>query len=323
MHYAFLSLTAASLGWVSWFCGRQVLFPSVTGPVAEYPEYPYVRSPSLEDVPANYGYFHFQQPLLATEIHVDHKWIAIPSVSDNQPNVFSSTTYNFENGANAYMGSQVVKEGFWMFAKMKGKFIFSVWDTRGGKPTWIGSNCGPFGGEGTGAHCILTLDIKPFVKYSVRVRFIGHYGDGDHWVGTVTDPLTGSIHTIGTLVHPGPQGFGKIAVRGMLTAFQEWFTANGCTGQAYAAVAQYGPWLNGAVTPTQVLARYKPNHCFTSDVTGCVPNDGCGFPRLYMRGGGYTKRSTITGQALWGGSADEISQIEVASNTTFSERVIV
>merc|ERR1712228_379055 len=91
--------------------------------------------------------------------------------------------------------------------------------------------------------------------YTLRVSMSD---DRRKMTGYITDASTGSKTTIGTLVYPdfnGYEGFGLIAQQA--AAFQEYFLATGCDGQALSAVGLIGPYFhNRSIVPSSATPDY-------------------------------------------------------------------
>ena len=144
--------------------------------------------------------------------------------------------------------------------------LFSCWDASATVQTgWVPNTpgyCERFGGEGTGAHCIVPITLRPGVRYAVRVAFAGAVEvrprlspggvllqaathacfrgalqvagvAGAAWAGTITDLSTQAVTPIGTLFHPsvpGHLGYGNLTIAA--ADFQEYFLSTGCPAQA-------------------------------------------------------------------------------------------
>jgi hypothetical protein len=81
--------------------------------------------------------------------------------------------------------------------------------------------CKRFGGEGTGAHCIIPVTLVQGREYDVVVEFVGRTSNngvmGSAWRGTITDVAANVTTVIGTLFHPdynGAQGYGLMTIDG-------------------------------------------------------------------------------------------------------------
>mmetsp|Transcript_57614 Transcript_57614/g.166799 ORF Transcript_57614/g.166799 Transcript_57614/m.166799 type:complete len:703 (+) Transcript_57614:102-2210(+) len=246
---------------------------------------------------------------LAEDMEVDHIWIRMPEASETNGNaIFASTQYWFESGVGGYFGTQVWREGTLTseFAHRGGRreikrAIFSCWDADDEHQTgWVGENCERFGGEGTGAKCSIPYDFLPGRRYTMRMELEGHRADGDMWTGYITDVASATRTKIGTLLMPSRppyQGLGKLLTRS--AAFLEYFRARGCEDQAFSSVGLIGPYFaNRTIQPLQAYAAYAPD-CSAADVTACIPEYGCGAPRVLMTAGGATRRTSTPMQQLW------------------------
>jgi len=263
--------------------------------------------------PATYAHYVTDE-LTSDDIQVDHVWVRIPRADETSGNaVFASMQYYFEANVGGYFGTQAWREGATdllgatIGADETHQVIFSVWDAdEDHKVSWDGSGCGRFGGEGTGSHCRLHYPLREGVRYTLRVSKTGNSSQGVGWTGTITDPETGAVSTVGTLILPhykGYQGFGQFATRG--DAFLEYFLATGCDGQPVGSVGLFGPYFNER---TSVALQAMPDYagpCLYNDVSDCIPGHGCGRPRVLMTAGGTTNRTTEKGETLWPEEAQE------------------
>lgn len=75
---------------------------------------------------------------------------------------------------SGYMGTQA-----WRLSNgsMTYRALFSCWDASATEQTgWVPGApgyCERFGGEGTGSHCIVPVELRQGVRYAVRVEFAG------------------------------------------------------------------------------------------------------------------------------------------------------
>ena len=109
-------------------------------------------------------------------------------------------------GPGGYMGLQAWLDG----SSMTYRALFSCWDYSAkvqtgwvtGEPGFEGF-CERFGGEGTGAHCIIPVQLEQGAQYTVRVEYAGRHKDsGNLWRGLFIDVGTNTTTVIGTLLHP-------------------------------------------------------------------------------------------------------------------------
>lgn len=188
--------------------------------------------------------------------------------------------------------------------------LFSCWDASDSVETsWIDGApgyCERFGGEGTGSHCIIPVELQQGVVYEVVVAFAGHVKSGgvsgNAWAGSFVDTSTNTSTPIGTLFHPdfnGYQGYGMMQIAG--AHFQEYFLSSDCSGQAHSEIGLVGPFLTPAgtatiVAPSQAVANYAGN-CTFDNVGGSAP----GFPQhsVLLQAGGTVKRITPANVPLW------------------------
>ena len=273
---------------------------TVSGPMREAGPGAYAHDTSAADV--------------SDDVAVDHVWEHIPTPNETVGNaVFASMQFWFENGVGGYFGTQVWREGandqrgHTVRADETKRVIFSVWDAPGGggRVGWRGANCGRFGGEGVGSHCLAPYAFIGGAAYTVRVRYVGHNGTGDWWAASVADVRSGSAPVdFGELWLPDTPsqqanrtGFGRLQTKA--AAFQEYFEATGCDGQATSSVGLIGPrWQKGNLAPSQAYAEYTS--CKFSDVGSCIYGAGCGPLRVLLTAGGLAKRKhTNESQPLW------------------------
>ena len=286
---------------------RQVEWQDTT--VIQWPDDEAASTPRVHG-PGTYAHYT-SEAALADDVAVYHIWETIPTPSEKEGNaVFASMQYWFENGVGGYFGTQVWREGAIdqlgriVRANETHRVIFSVWDAPGGqKVGWRGAGCGRFGGEGVGSHCLIPYPLREGDAFYLRVRMDYRNGTGTFWTGSVTDMKGGTAPLdFGSLflpdVTPGKQGFGRMKTKA--AAFQEYFEATGCQGQALSSVGLVGPWWqNNTITPTQAYADYAKN-CSFSDVGSCIYGAGCGKLRVLLTAGGATKRKHVnTSEPLW------------------------
>jgi hypothetical protein len=228
-------------------------------------------------------------------------WAELPGADETHGNaIFGSTQMWFENGVGGYYGTQSWRNAD---ATMSHKALFSVRDASATVMTgWVGPNCARFGGEGTGAHCMIDLDLVAGVVYTVRLAAAGRNASGAMWTGSVRDGRTNATQTIGTLFLPTAPGDNRIDYGDLTVAaasFQEWFMADGCDGQARAGVGLIGPaFSNGSILASAATGDYAGG-CPHSDVTANIPGIGSGRPYAYMLGGGAVARTIPAGTPLW------------------------
>merc|ERR1719203_242422 len=119
-------------------------------------------------------YTYKEGDITSDDLEVDHVWVTIPSAAESEGNaVFASTVFHFESeGVGGYLGTQVWRPTVFDSGKMEThQAIFSAWDKDDThKVGWVGDNCGRFGGEGTGSHCMLDFKFKQGQRYTVRIK---------------------------------------------------------------------------------------------------------------------------------------------------------
>ena len=248
------------------------------------------------------AYVHYSLPPgTATDVEMGYVWAVLPGPGETHGNaVFGSTQMWFENGVGGYFGTQSWRNAD---ASLSHKALFSIWDYSASVATgWVGPNCARFGGEGTGSHCLVDIDLVAGAVYTVRLAAAGSNASGAFWAGTVRDGRTNATAAIGTLFTPTPPGDNRIgygALKVAAASFEEWFEADGCDGQALAGVGLVGPrFNNGSVVASAASGDYAGD-CAHSDVTADIPGVGSGPGFAYMVGGGDTVRTTPAGTPLW------------------------
>jgi cathepsin X len=248
------------------------------------------------------GYVHYTLPAgTATDVEMSYVWAVLPGPSETRGNaVFGSTQMWFENGVGGYYGTQSWRNAD---GSMTHKALFSIWDASASVATgWVGPNCARFGGEGTGSHCLVDIDLVAGAVYTVRLAAAGFNASGAFWAGTVRDGRTNATTAIGTLFTPTPPGDNRVgygALKVAAASFEEWFEADGCDGQARAGVGLIGPRFdNGSVVASGASGDYAGD-CAHSDVSADIPGVGQGKGFAYMLGGGNTARTIPAGTPLW------------------------
>ena len=249
-------------------------------------------------------YAHYVLPSVpggATDIEHAVVWTTEPGPSETHGNaVFAATQMWHTTGPGGYMGTQRFLDT--SSGKMMSKAIFSMWDASASVMTgWRGPNCERFGGEGTGAHCIIDYPLVTNDTYIVKVAEHGFNASGRFWQGTVTDMRSNEVKVIGELFHPNfngsVSGYGPLQVAA--ASFIEFFLADGCDNQALVGIGMLGPLFNNAtVRPTQASPDYAAG-CNYDEVNACIPGLECGQPKVFHLVGGATKRKTPAGTPLW------------------------
>ena len=268
------------------------------------------------DAPAAYVHY-VSATAVSDDVVVDHIWESIPTVVEKEGNaVFASMQFWLENGAGGYFGTQVWRkgtvDGLGRRVRANGthRVTFSISDLPGSRVGWRGDNCGRFGGNRSGSHCVAPHQFTPGAAHSLRVRRDHHNSTGDWWVASVQDVRSqGPPIDFGSLFLPDAersagattrrQGFGGLQTKA--TASLEYFEATSCEGQAFSSVGLLGPWWQqNTLAPTQAYPGYGAGACNRSDVSDCVYGAGCGLQRALFTAGGTTHRTnTNTSQQLW------------------------
>ncbi|CAK0844982.1 unnamed protein product [Prorocentrum cordatum] len=257
-------------------------------------------------------YAQAESAAVAGDIEVDFVWTQVPHAAVGQGvGVFASLQFGLEAGGGGYFGMQVVSAGAMDVLGVQSApaethaAIFSCWDLDPEhKVEALGPNCQRFDGEGTGGHCKIPFSIDANGKYTVRLHVEGHNASHGALKGEVVNPSTGQTIELGSLLLPNadgvPEGWGKIKTQS--GAFLEFFKGTGCDDQPVASVGLVGPYFEQrSLSPPSAKAQYAPG-CPWSDVSGCVPGEGCASPHVQLTGGGATQRTTADGEDLWTGS---------------------
>ena len=157
--------------------------------------------------------------------------------------VFNGTSGSTFDGA--YMGLQT---GAARSDGTIGKVaIFSVWGADPGEaasgPT-PNSYCSSFGGEGTGAHCLIAFDWVAGRMYDLNMHLIA----GSRWGAWVIDTTTGTSTEIGSMVAPATEQWIK-----SISVFSEQYAVpSDCPQQTVSARFEKTNADDGAIVPTDV-----------------------------------------------------------------------
>mmetsp|Transcript_35043 Transcript_35043/g.74512 ORF Transcript_35043/g.74512 Transcript_35043/m.74512 type:complete len:366 (-) Transcript_35043:29-1126(-) len=279
----------------------------------------------IEDAPVAYAVYRMDDyDALATAMEVEHVWLTVPDKNANANAVFASNMFFFQKGHGGYMGTQVWREGIadedlgFLFAgEVTFRVIFSVWDGSpsvraqpGRRDDTSIKNCDRFGGEGAGAHCFMDYPIEEGKVVGVKMRLDVSDGTigGAYWMGYAFDPDTKVERYMGSIFLPdleGEKGFGNLKPVESRTAFQEYYEASGCHGQALSQVAILGPWFGDQQNPRQLSFKWaEPNYtndCVHEEVTQC-PQNLIQRERMCVQlsAGGQLDKTQGTVQALMG-----------------------
>ena len=134
----------------------------------------------------------------------------------NWTDVYGANEFFFENGITGYFGG--LAEHTWNASTktigLKHTLDFAIWDfcgvpRYGSKPCASGhkitsfpldtSRCERFGGEGTGSHCGVPLEMIQGREYSFHLELSMQNASGAGWRATVVDEFTGLEHPLGSL----------------------------------------------------------------------------------------------------------------------------
>jgi len=212
------------------------------------------------------------------------RWNKVPASGS----IYPAFCFGFQVGQGGYIGTQLVGSSK--------KAIFSIWDITEGSETAqpAHTNCGRFGGEGTGAKCIIDYPWQEGREYRLRVWEAGTDDTGEFWVGTIYDTVTQEETVIG-LIHlentGGYTGYGWLTNK--CSTFLEYFGGpETCFGQPYSEVTWRGPYANhGNFLANSAIVSYNP--CPTTNVTSE------GRPLVTHEAGDDVQQTTPAGKELW------------------------
>jgi hypothetical protein len=238
------------------------------------------------DRPGDYTNYRFNNdagPFFNLDIY--STWESAPSTGY----IYPAFQFFFQANQGGYMGMQLVGT--------QKKALFSIWDMTEGSGTAqpISSWCDRFGGEGTGARCLIDYDWVPGREYRLRVWAVDSDQNGESWVGAIQDTVTDIETQIGVIYlynSGGYTGYGWL--RTDTYTFLEYFGGPpGCDNQPYSRVLWRGPFANANdyIADQAVVPAY-PN-CTHNNVTTS------GWPYVTHEAGGTTMLTTPAGTVLW------------------------
>ncbi len=171
-----------------------------------------------------------------SEIEMYFTWLKEPGFSY----IYSAFTFGFEP-TGGYTGLQQVGN--------TKKVLFSIWDI----PTDITANpahanCGRFGGEGTGAKCIMDYNWVEGHEYRLRVERNSTNESGDIWAGYIKDMVMGEETIIGKIFLENVYGLvGYGLIKAHTAIFLEYFGGVSYCDEniPHTKVIWRGPYTNG------------------------------------------------------------------------------
>lgn len=250
--------------------------------------------------PGNYTDYRFDQsgPFFNFDVFVT--WEVAPPTAY----IYPAFTFGFQASQGGYMGTQLV-------GKTK-KVIFSIWDisedAMTAEPNWL--TCRRFGGEGTGAQCIISYNWVNNREYRLRIWTAGSDSTGENWIATIYDTQSDDETTIGVIHLKNSNGYTGY---GWLTngpsIFLEYFGGpDACVDQPYSRVTWRGPYANAAAyTATVAQVPFYPN-CSTNNVLSSS------WLRVTHEAGDDVQTTTPAGTSLWASPSAGILRIDVDNN---------
>eukprot|EP01059_Diplonema_ambulator_P030893 TRINITY_DN548_c0_g1_i3.p1 TRINITY_DN548_c0_g1~~TRINITY_DN548_c0_g1_i3.p1 ORF type:complete len:303 (+),score=70.22 TRINITY_DN548_c0_g1_i3:43-951(+) len=198
------------------------------------------------------------------------KWIEMPPGFD----CYAAMMIYWE-GAGGYMGSQFHSDGTQIID-------FAIWDVNGTVQNSLPlGQCSRFGGEGEGAHCETTQNIKLGQEYKFQVTQTFANATGVAWGITFTDVQTGTVHQGGSLFWDEAMSGTKLGkIQPSSISFQEYYTG----GNFNSSVGFVGP------TGIAGTTTYLPStaQCSSDDHHNCndtIPGIGSGRPNVLLYAG--------------------------------------
>lgn len=222
--------------------------------------------------PGAYTEFFGEENASQTVIYAT--WESAPA----QGAIFHAHQFGFQVGRGGYIGLQLVGN--------QKKVLFSIWDMteNSGSAVPLG-NCDRFGGEGTGARCLINFNWIAGREYSLKVKRALSSAAGEEWKAVITDMVTGLATPIGRiLLRSTGKYIGYGSLIGYSLVFTEYFGGGGCTQQPYTRLTWRGPYFGGIQARSAWISVYPS--CEFSNVTST------GAPRTTHEAGGTTLRTT-------------------------------
>jgi len=235
--------------------------------------------------PGCYTDYRFGEPAPYYNFDIFVTW----EVAPEHAYIYPAFCFGFEAGQGGYMGTQIVGN--------VRKVIFSIWDITEGVETAIpvSSNGRRFGGEGTGAQCLLEYDWVPNREYRLRIWELNSDAEGESWIASVYDTATGNETTIGIIYLKNSRGYkGYGWLKNDPSTFLEYFGGSDtCSDQPYSKVTWRGPYANnGEYTASTAQVPAYPD-CTTNNVLSS------GWPYVTHEAGDDVEETTPSKTYLW------------------------
>lgn len=218
---------------------------------------------------------------------VYHTWNTVPQLGVT--GVYSGMMLYFQSGGTGYFGTQIDGDG-------TRKVIFSMWDA---SSTVISvqpamSPCVRFGHEGSGVSCIQRYQWIEGREYKFHVQSAGQTATTVNWTATVTDTVSNSAFTIGTITVTNQgtfQGYGQLrpSTQNFLEHFGYVAADVPCESLPYAKVTWRGPFVtDGTVAPKTTVTNFDNAYTCPSNPSNATYQSG---NRVVFESGGTTVRT--------------------------------
>ena len=119
-------------------------------------------------------------------------------IAEKSPSSYWAMNFGFTTtpGEGGYLGLQTNGQRF--NGSTGDTAIFSLWNANATR----GTNCGSFGGEGTGKSCRIAYPINTGVYYRLRIWRLEADSAGQWWGAWIANPVTGRDSVIGQIRVP-------------------------------------------------------------------------------------------------------------------------
>ncbi len=235
--------------------------------------------------PGTYTWYTFDHVSSIYNLDIYTKWNESPANGA----IFAAFQIGFQAGGGGYIGTQV--------NGTKKLVLFSLWDmeenSASAQPT---GNCGRFGGEGTGAQCLIEYNWVEGREYRLRIWALDSDSEGERWIATIYDTSTQVDTMIGIiklLNSKGHKGYGWLTPYNLITWLEYFSGPVQCTNQPYANVQWRGPYANNNT--------YTADNAVVTYASGCDANNvtSPGRPLALHEAGGATRQITAIHTNLW------------------------
>jgi hypothetical protein len=166
--------------------------------------------------------------------------------------IYAAFCSGFEAGSGGYMGLQIVGSNK--------KVLFSIWDIEEGAEATIpmSANARRFSGEGTGTQCPLDYDWEPNREYRLRLWTLGSDDNGENWIATMYDTITGIETTIGIIYLKNSRGYRGMDGSRMKRAYPSSILVALIHAQAILTQELHGEAPMPMLVSTQPLSQGSP-----------------------------------------------------------------